>query len=66
MEKLKRITALLAVAVLLICALLTLVFALMGYQTAWRASAYCMVVLPILLYAMMLMYKILSRRGKEK
>ena len=53
MEKLKRIMALLGVIVVVVCALLTLVFALLGYSTLWKASAYCMVVIPVIIYVMM-------------
>lgn len=64
MEKLKRIAALLAVVVLVVCALLTLIFALIGYDTAWKASAYCMVIIPIMLYVMMWLAKLLENRNK--
>ena len=38
MEKLKRIAALLAVVVMIACAVLALVFAILGYNDAWKAS----------------------------
>lgn len=65
MDKLKRILALLAVIVLVICAILTLIFALMGNDTAWKASAYCMVVIPVMLYVMMWLTKLLRGRGDK-
>ena len=65
MKKVKRIIALLPVVAIIICALLTLIFALLDYQTAWKASAYCMVVIPVLLYAMLLIYNILKGRGAK-
>ena len=64
MEKFKRIAALLAVGVMIVCALLTLFFALMGYDTAWKASAYCMVIIPVMLYVMMWLAKLLGDRDK--
>lgn len=62
MEKLKRIAALSAVIVMVVCALLTLIFALMKYDTAWKASAYCMVIIPIMIYVMMWVAKLLKNR----
>lgn len=64
MEKFKRIAALLAVIVMIGCAISTLVFAIIGYQAAWKASAYCMVVIPIMLYVMMWLARFLQNRGK--
>ncbi len=64
MEKLKRIAALLAVVVMIACAVLALVFAILGYNDAWKASVYCMVVIPIMLYVMMWLAKLLENRGK--
>lgn len=64
MEKFKRIAALVAVVVLLVCALLTLIFALIGYDAAWKACAYCMVVIPIMIYVMMWLAKLLGNRNK--
>ena len=56
-------TTLLAVAVLIVCALLTLIFAFMGNEAAWKASAYCMVIIPIMIYIMMWLAKLLENRG---
>lgn len=70
MNNIKRILAMLAVIILVICALLTLIFALLtnfgvgDFSTAWKASAWAMVVLPGLLYAMLLIYKVLDKRNK--
>ena len=63
MEKLKRIMALLGVIVVVVCALLTLVFALLGYSTLWKASAYCMVVIPVIIYVIA---KLLENRGNKR
>lgn len=65
MDKFKRICALLAVIVLVVCAILTLVFAILKNQTAWKASAYCMVVIPVLLYVMMWLARLLQNRGNK-
>ena len=66
MEKLKRIMALLGVIVVVVCALLTLVFALLGYSTLWKASAYCMVVIPVIIYVMMWLAKLLDNRANKR
>ena len=71
MKKLKRILALGAVAIMLVCALLTLIFALLtsfgvgDFSNAWKASAWCMVVFPAFIYAMLLIYRVLDKRDKE-
>ncbi|MFQ9514666.1 MAG: hypothetical protein ACLRZ9_02450 [Eubacterium sp.] len=70
MKKIKQILAILAIAVMVICALLTLIFALLtnfgvgDFSTAWKASAWCMVVIPCFLYAMLLIYKVLNKNNK--
>ena len=65
MDKFKRICALLAVIVLVVCAILTLVFTILKNQAAWKASAYCMVVIPVLLYVMMWLARLLQNRGNK-
>ena len=65
MEKLKRIMALLGVIVVVVFALLTLVFALLGYSSLWKASAYCMVVIPVIIYVMLWLAKLLENRGNR-
>ena len=65
MDKFKRICALLAVIVLVVCAILTLVFAILKNKAAWKASAYCMVVIPVLLYVMMWLARLLQNRGNK-
>lgn len=70
MKKIKQILAILAIAVMVICSLLTLIFALLtnfgvgDFSTAWKASAWCMVVIPCFLYAMLLIYKVLDKNNK--
>lgn len=63
MEKLKRIATLAAVIIMVVCALLTLIFALLKYETAWKASAYCMVIIPVMIYVMMWLAKLLKNRN---
>lgn len=70
MRKFKQFLAISAIAVIVICALLTLVFALLNYfgagdfSAAWKASAWCMVVVPVVIYAMLLIYKVVDKRDK--
>lgn len=70
MKKVKQFLAILALAVIILCALLTLIFALLtnfgvgDFSSAWKASAWCMVVIPAFIYAMLLIYKILDKRNK--
>lgn len=69
MKKFKQFLAIAAIAVIVICALLTLIFALLTYfgfgdfSSAWKASAWCMVVVPAFIYAMLLVYKVVDKRG---
>lgn len=70
MKKIKKFLAIAAISVMLICALLTLIFALLtnfgvgDFSAAWKASAWCMVVFPCFIYAMLLIYKVLDKRNK--
>lgn len=70
MDKIKRILAILGVAALVVFAILTLIFALLtnfhvgDFSDAWRACAWAMVVLPVIFYAMLLIYKVLDKRNK--
>lgn len=70
MKKVKQFLAILALAVIILCALLTLIFALLtnfgvgDFSSAWKASAWCMVVIPAFIYAMLLIYKILDKRNQ--
>lgn len=70
MKKVKQILAILAIAIVIICALLTLIFALLtnfgvgDFSAAWKASAWCMVVVPAFIYAILLIYKVLDKRDK--
>ena len=70
MKKIKQILAILAIAIVIICALLTFIFAMLtnfgvgDFSAAWKASAWCMVVVPAFIYAILLIYKVLDKRDK--
>ena len=67
MEKLKRILAILAINSILFCGLLILVFSLLtnfgvgDFTNAWRASAWSMIILPVLFYVMIWICKLLNK-----
>ncbi len=64
MKKLQRILAIIGVVLLVGMYLITLVFALMDSPMASRllmASIACTVVIPVLLYAFQLVYRVLGR-----
>lgn len=64
----KRIGAIAGIVFLLIMYIITLVFALMdGEQAAgwFKASIYCTIVVPVLLYAFQLIYRLLKKRRDE-
>lgn len=70
MDKVKRVLALVTVGVIAICIILTLVFAIIYMNTnkeffknAWMASAFCMFLLPIFLWVMFWIYRLLKGRG---
>lgn len=63
MKKTKRILALLGAAVLILMYLGTLVFALIDHPAATdllRASIGCTILIPVLLYGFLLVYKLTS------
>lgn len=70
MKKIQQILALAAVVIMILCALLTLVFALLtefgvgDFTAAWKASTWSMVVFPAFLYAVVLVYRVLQKRGQ--
>ena len=73
MDKAKRVLALVTVGIIVVCVILTLVFALIYnntksefYKNAWMASAFCMFMLPILLWVMRWIYNLLRGRGVKK
>lgn len=63
MKKAKRILALLGASVLILMYLCTLAFALMDHPAAadlLRASIGCTILIPVLLYGFLLVYRLLS------
>ena len=73
MEKVKRVLAIATVVVIVICVILTLVFAFIYdrtrndfYKNAWLASAFCMFMLPIVIWVMFWIYRLLTGRGVKK
>lgn len=72
-ERARRIVALTGVIIMALCAVLTLVFAFLKlytnsefYASAWKASAWAMIVIPLVFYAMLLIHKIVTRDEKEE
>ncbi len=66
MKKRKRILALLGAALLFLMYASTLIFALIGSETAlmWlRASVACTIIVPVMLYGYILVYRALKGRG---
>lgn len=66
MTKLKRILALIGAILLVALYVSTLVFALMSSELAqglFMASVFCTVAIPVLIYACMLIYKVLKGKG---
>ena len=73
MDKAKRILALVTVGILVLCIVLTIVFVILYnvtnsdfYGKAWRASAFCMLMLPIVIWVMFWIYNLLRGRGVKK
>lgn len=71
-EKVRKVTALAAVIILILFAVLTLIFALIYnftdsefFKNAWRASAWAMIFVPLVLYAMLLIHKIVTKDEKD-
>ena len=74
MDKAKRVLALVTVGIIVICIILTLIFGILSgnnpgvifYKNAWMASAFCMFLLPIILWVMRWIYNLLRGRGVSK
>ena len=67
--KIKRLTALIGANLLVLLYLSTLIFSLMDgalAQGLLRASIFCTVAVPVLLYAISLIYKVLKGRGSSE
>ncbi len=71
MKNMQRILAIIGIVVMVLCALLTLIFALLtefgagDFSTAWKASAWAMVIIPALMYAMLLLHRVLKGKGVQ-
>ncbi len=69
MQKVKRLLALAGAILLVIMYLSTLIFSLMSGELAlglFKASIFCTVAVPVMLYAYMLIYRVLKGRGVLK
>ena len=73
MDKAKRILALVTVGIIVVCVIVTLIFGIMYSNTnnpvhknIWMASAFCMFMLPIILWVMRWIYNLLRGRGVKK
>lgn len=62
MDKIKKIIVFVTIGIIIALIVACLVFALLGNNAAFMACAWGVVVFPCLLYAMMLIYKVLSKR----
>lgn len=71
MKKLKQILAIGAIAVIAICIILTLVFAILTYagvgdfSTAWKASLWSMVFIPCIIYVILMFCKMADKKDEE-
>ncbi len=69
MQKFRRIAALIGAILLIAMYVMTLVFALMGSPASTNllmASIVCTVVVPVFLYAMQLLARVLNGRGVDE
>lgn len=69
MNKVKRILAMIGVILLVSLYLLTLVGALTASPNSYalfQASIYCTVVIPVLLYGYMLIYRLIKKKSDDK
>ncbi len=73
MDKVKRVLALVTVGIIVLCIILTLIFAIIYINTndeffknAWMASAFCMFLIPIFIWVMFWIYRLLRGRGVKK
>ena len=67
MKKLQRILAILGVVLLLVLYASTMIFALSGSETSigwFKASIATTIIVPVLLYAYMMIYRYLKNRNK--
>ena len=73
MDKVKRVLALVTVGIIVLCIMLTLIFAIiymntnsLFFKNAWMASAFCMFLIPIFIWVMFWIYNLLRGRGVKK
>lgn len=69
MNKIKRILALIGVLILVgiyIVTFISAIFTTPATDALWKASIYCTVAVPVLLYAYMLIYKILKKHREDQ
>ena len=73
MDKAKRVLALVTVGIIVVCIILTLVFAIIYMNTnkevfknAWMASAFCMFLIPIFIWVMFWIANLLRGRGVKE
>ena len=73
MDKVKRVLALVTVGIIVLCIILTLIFAIIYMNTndeffknAWMASAFCIFLIPIFIWVMFWIYRLLRGRGVKK
>lgn len=68
MKKIQRILALLGVVLLLAMYGATMIFAISDHPASegwFKASIFCTIAIPVMLYAYMLIYKYLKNRNKK-
>ncbi len=73
MDKAKRVLALVTVGIIILCVILTLIFAIiymntndLFFKNAWMASAFCMFLIPIFIWVMFWIANLLRGRGVKK
>ena len=73
MDKAKKVLAIVTVAIIVICVIITLIFGILygntnnqTYKNIWIASAFCMFMLPIIIWVMNWIYNLLRGRGVPK
>lgn len=68
MKRTKQILAWIGIVLLVVLYLVTFILSLLknpAAQTLFRASFYCTIMIPFLLYAFMLVYRVLNRKNEE-
>ncbi|MBQ2642784.1 MAG: hypothetical protein IJF94_03180 [Eubacterium sp.] len=72
-EKVRRVIAILAIVVLAITIITTFTFAILGavtknpmYNALWKGSLMVMIIVPVVLYAILLIYKRIQKGTSAK